>query len=84
MTQIEETIGAAALPHHRSPGARLPRAVRALASRFRARLRARQNRLRASYEISRLDAHLRKDAGLPPADALMLEAERLDRMYRYR
>lgn len=83
MTHIEEIIGAAA-PHHRSLGTRLSRAVRALASRIRARLRARQNRLKASYEISRLDAHLRKDAGLPPADALMLEAERLDRMYRYR
>jgi len=83
MTHIEEIFGAAA-PRHRNLGARLSRAVRALASRFRARLRARQNRLKASYEISRLDAHLRKDAGLPPVDALILEADRLDRMHRYR
>ena len=47
-------------------------------------LRKRRLRRQTRDDIDRLDAHLRKDAGLPPADYLLMEAERPNRLHRCR
>ena len=47
-------------------------------------LRKRRLRRQTRDDIDRLDAHLRKDAGLPPADYLLMEAEHPNRLHRYR